>query len=76
MYRGPAPIQHALLDGQKETGVCVIEMMEKKKGIDAGEIWGRRHMVSVAFCGYVLIIHRCKLSPYPKVQNFWHCGIL
>lgn len=45
MYRGPAPIQRALLDGQKETGVCVIEMMEKKKGIDAGEIWGRRHMV-------------------------------
>lgn len=43
-YRGAAPIQRALLDGQKETGVCVIEMMERKKGIDAGEIWGRRRM--------------------------------
>ncbi|OCH89234.1 Formyltransferase [Obba rivulosa] len=39
-YRGAAPIQHALMDGLKETGVCVIEMMERKKGIDAGEIWG------------------------------------
>ena len=45
-YRGPAPIQHALLDGQSETGVCVIEMMERKKGIDAGEIWGMRRLVS------------------------------
>ncbi|OSX60873.1 hypothetical protein POSPLADRAFT_1047205 [Postia placenta MAD-698-R-SB12] len=43
-YRGAAPIQRALLDGQNETGVCVIEMMERKKGIDAGEIWGRRRM--------------------------------
>ncbi|KAI0697051.1 Formyltransferase [Cytidiella melzeri] len=43
-YRGPAPIQHALLDGMKETGVCVIEMMEFKKGIDAGDIWGQRQL--------------------------------
>lgn len=54
MYRGPAPIQRALMDGKKETGVCVIEMMEKKKGIDAGEIWGQRHMVS----GF-LFVYRC-----------------
>ena len=46
LYRGPAPIQHALLDGQSETGVCVIEMMEKRKGIDAGEVWARETMVS------------------------------
>ncbi|KAL0959712.1 hypothetical protein HGRIS_011405 [Hohenbuehelia grisea] len=39
-YRGPAPIQHALLRGEKETGVCVIEMMERAKGIDAGPVWG------------------------------------
>ncbi|KAI1786055.1 Formyltransferase [Ganoderma leucocontextum] len=38
-YRGPAPIQHALIDGQRETGVCVIEMTERKKGIDSGAIW-------------------------------------
>ena len=45
-YRGPAPIQHALLDGLKETGVCVIEMTEYKKGVDSGDIWGQRRMVS------------------------------
>ncbi|KAL7277387.1 hypothetical protein ACG7TL_009249 [Trametes sanguinea] len=43
-YRGAAPIQHALLDGQRETGVCVIEMTERKKGIDSGAIWGCRKM--------------------------------
>ncbi|KDQ58671.1 hypothetical protein JAAARDRAFT_128748 [Jaapia argillacea MUCL 33604] len=42
LYRGAAPIQHALLDGRADTGVCVIEMMERKKGIDAGEIWGMK----------------------------------
>ncbi|TFK26147.1 hypothetical protein FA15DRAFT_667825 [Coprinopsis marcescibilis] len=27
-YRGPAPIQHSLLNGDHETGVCVIEMLD------------------------------------------------
>ena len=44
-YRGPAPIQHALMRGEKEVGVCVIGMLPVKKngsgsGIDAGNIWG------------------------------------
>lgn len=39
-YRGPAPIQHTLLNGEQETGVCVINMLKKKEGIDAGGIWG------------------------------------
>ncbi|KAL0062672.1 Methionyl-tRNA formyltransferase [Marasmius tenuissimus] len=43
-YRGPAPIQHAILNGDKETGVCVIDMLTKKEGIDAGSIWGCRKM--------------------------------
>ncbi|KAH9933745.1 formyl transferase [Fomitopsis serialis] len=43
-YRGAAPIQHVLLDEQKETGVCVIEMMERVKGIDAGAIWGQERV--------------------------------
>ncbi|KAH9848372.1 Formyltransferase [Lenzites betulinus] len=37
-YRGAAPIQHAIIDGQEETGVSVIEMTERKKGIDSGAI--------------------------------------
>ncbi|TFK46837.1 Formyltransferase [Heliocybe sulcata] len=40
LYRGPAPIQHTLLDNREETGVCVIEMEELRKGIDTGGIWG------------------------------------
>ncbi|KAG5336919.1 hypothetical protein C0989_011517 [Termitomyces sp. Mn162] len=39
-YRGPAPIQHAILNAEKETGVSVIEMLKWKEGIDAGDIWG------------------------------------
>ncbi|KAG5650705.1 hypothetical protein H0H81_011311 [Sphagnurus paluster] len=39
-YRGPAPIQHAILNGEKETGVSVIQMLKWKEGIDAGAIWG------------------------------------
>ncbi|EKM57971.1 uncharacterized protein PHACADRAFT_193099 [Phanerochaete carnosa HHB-10118-sp] len=43
MYRGPAPIQHALLDGQTETGVCVIEMAEAEEegAVGSGDVWGR-----------------------------------
>ncbi|KAI0332831.1 Formyltransferase [Cubamyces sp. BRFM 1775] len=43
-YRGAAPIQYAIMDGQRETGVCVIEMSERKKGIDCGAMWGCRRM--------------------------------
>ncbi|KAL9710241.1 Methionyl-tRNA formyltransferase [Leucoagaricus gongylophorus] len=43
-YRGPAPIQHALMRGEKEIGVCVIGMLPVRKkgnngGIDAGDVW-------------------------------------
>lgn len=34
-YRGPAPIQYTLLNGEKETMVCIIKMDE---GIDSGDI--------------------------------------
>lgn len=45
-YRGPAPIQHALLNGEKETGVCVIEMLKIKAGaVDSGDIWGCKKTV-------------------------------
>ncbi|KAG6888136.1 hypothetical protein C0995_010349 [Termitomyces sp. Mi166 len=39
-YRGPAPIQHTILNDEKETGVSVIEMTKWKDGIDAGAVWG------------------------------------
>lgn len=39
-YRGASPIQYTIMDGQTDTGVCVIDMMERKKGIDAGDVWG------------------------------------
>ncbi|KAF9077370.1 formyl transferase [Rhodocollybia butyracea] len=43
-YRGAAPIQHAILNDEKETGVCVLSMLQRAKGIDAGPIWGTRKM--------------------------------
>ncbi|KAF7319138.1 hypothetical protein HMN09_00250200 [Mycena chlorophos] len=37
-YRGPAPIQHAILDGRDTTGVSVVRML--KRGVDKGPVWG------------------------------------
>ncbi len=34
-YRGAAPMQHALINGEKETGITLIEMSEK---MDAGDV--------------------------------------
>lgn len=34
-YRGAAPVQRAIINGEEETGVCIIEMAEK---LDAGDI--------------------------------------
>ncbi|EPS95268.1 hypothetical protein FOMPIDRAFT_1038584 [Fomitopsis schrenkii] len=43
-YRGAAPIQHTIMDGLKETGVSVVEMLERSKGIDAGALWGQKRV--------------------------------
>ncbi|KIM91582.1 hypothetical protein PILCRDRAFT_83759 [Piloderma croceum F 1598] len=42
-YRGAAPIQHAIMNGDRMTGVCVVEMLARKEGIDAGRIWASQH---------------------------------
>lgn len=48
-YRGPAPIQRALMAGERETGVCVIQMGEvsrrQGKVVDQGKIWAVDKMV-------------------------------
>lgn len=36
-YRGAAPIQRAIIDGEKETGVTLMEMVDK---MDAGRMYG------------------------------------
>ncbi|MCR4691962.1 MAG: methionyl-tRNA formyltransferase [Lachnospiraceae bacterium] len=38
-YRGAAPIQQAILDGEKETGVTIMQMAE---GLDTGDILTKR----------------------------------
>lgn len=40
-YRGGAPIQHAVMNGDQETGVCLMEMT---KAMDAGKIYACRHV--------------------------------
>jgi len=44
-YRGPAPIQHTILNNETETGVCVIKMLKKAEGIDSGAVYGVERMV-------------------------------
>ncbi|KAF8498844.1 Formyltransferase [Gautieria morchelliformis] len=41
-YRGPAPIQHAIVDGRIETGVSILNIDPVSQGIDSGDIWGSR----------------------------------
>ncbi|MDI3299197.1 MAG: methionyl-tRNA formyltransferase [Bacillota bacterium] len=38
-YRGPAPIERALMAGERETGVSIIRMSER---VDAGEVLAQR----------------------------------
>lgn len=47
-YRGPAPIQHAIADGQSETGVSVLNIDPFSRGVDSGDVWGSRAVVSSA----------------------------
>ncbi|KZT37436.1 Formyltransferase [Sistotremastrum suecicum HHB10207 ss-3] len=42
LYRGPAPIQHAIADGQEVSGVSIIDMMPPKDGADVGDVWGSK----------------------------------
>ena len=46
-YRGPAPIQWSIICDEKETGVCITEMLRKNEGegIDGGELWGVERVV-------------------------------
>ena len=36
-YRGASPVHAAILNHEKETGVCIITM---EKGLDSGPVWG------------------------------------
>jgi methionyl-tRNA formyltransferase len=40
-YRGGAPIQHAVMNGDRETGVCLMQMV---KAMDAGVIYACEHL--------------------------------
>ena len=40
-YRGGAPIQHAVMNGDAETGVCLMQMV---KAMDAGVVYACRHL--------------------------------
>lgn len=62
-YRGPAPLQRAVLNQEKETGVCVIKMLKKSEGIDAGSIWGSHKIVrcSVSFVLTSMCIKNCAI---------------
>ncbi|EIW78577.1 Formyltransferase [Coniophora puteana RWD-64-598 SS2] len=44
LYRGASPIQYTLMNGDTRGGVSIIDMMERKKGIDAGGIWAQEEM--------------------------------
>ena len=52
-YRGPSPIQAAILNGDKETGVTIIKMTEK---VDAGPIISNiKYQISKLIMKYYII---------------------
>lgn len=78
-YRGPAPLQRALLDGRHKTGVCIIEMLKKSEGIDAGRIWEReeavrvfrRVLVEIVADRLIFLLYRLSMQMIPSL----HCEI-
>lgn len=46
MLRGPAPIQHAIAQGHRETGVSIIGINPLEDGVDTGDLWQQARLVS------------------------------
>lgn len=82
-YRGAAPIQRAVLNGDKETGVCIMKMDE---GIDTGDIYytvktniGINETSAELFdrlsvIGADALIHTIKLIENGQAQAQKQCG--
>lgn len=82
-YRGAAPIQRAVLNGDKETGVCIMKM---DKGIDTGDIYytvkteiginetSAQLFDRLAVMGAEALIHTIKLLENGQAQAHKQCG--
>jgi len=51
-YKGPAPIQYAIAQGEKETGVSIMTIAPYREGIDSGSLWGTVAVVCTIFSFY------------------------
>jgi hypothetical protein len=69
MYRGAAPIQHAIMRGDEQTGVCVIGMQERKMGIDAGPIWNMKRDVGGSLAPFLRFVN---LNPLILLYRLSH----
>lgn len=72
-YRGAAPLQHTIANGEKETGVCIIDMLKFSEGIDSGPIWASTRMVGVHSVRYVLtfVSRCCQMLPSLLYEKQW-----
>lgn len=57
LYRGAAPIQHAIMRGDTETGVSIITMKQRRMGIDTGDIFAQEVVVGQR----ILVVKLCGL---------------
>ena len=46
-YRGAAPIQHTIINGDNRTGVSIINMEDISQGFDTGDVHASVEMVRV-----------------------------
>jgi methionyl-tRNA formyltransferase len=65
-YRGAAPIQWAVIDGERETGVCIMQLDE---GMDTGPVLleiqpeGKRRMAAHEFTAGRRVVEGQRLDP-------------
>lgn len=71
-FRGGNPIQQAIIDGEKETGVCLIKM-EKK--MDAGDIYFF-HKVNIEENDYFKDVEEKLINISKRFINKWIIAIL
>lgn len=66
-YRGAAPIQYSLLNGDKETGISLMEMVEK---MDAGKVFAVEKVLISADDNFTTLVDKMKIAAFDCVEKY------
>lgn len=65
-YRGAAPIQYSLLNGDKETGISLMEMVDK---MDAGRVFAIEKVFISNDDNFTSLVEKLKLATFECVEK-------